>query len=93
MCIWIKLFIYLYNFDPEKSPLDVVLLLLLLNVVSLHIGDGLQPSRQGLYKVHQVPPPLRSCPKSYFIDKVADTYLRPQNFALFAKFFERASMV
>ncbi len=52
--------LYLYDFGPEKDPLDVLLFWLVLFVVAFPIGDGLQPPQQGLHEVHQVFPPLKS---------------------------------
>jgi hypothetical protein len=62
------------QFWPEKGPLDVRLLWLALYMVALPTGDGLRPPHQGLHEVHQVLAPLKSCLKSDFIDKFADTY-------------------
>jgi hypothetical protein len=42
-------------------------------VVTLPVGDGLQPSHQGLHEVHHVLTPLKSGSESDFIDKFNDT--------------------
>jgi hypothetical protein len=53
---------------------DTVLILwLVLYVVALPISDGLHPPDHGLYEVHQLLPPLKSCLKSNFIYKFADS--------------------
>jgi hypothetical protein len=46
-----KLSLYLCDFGPEKGPLDVLSLWLVLYVVALPIGDGLQHPHQGLHEV------------------------------------------
>jgi hypothetical protein len=56
-------------------------------VVSLLIGDGLQHPHQGLHEVLQVFPPLKSCSKSDFREKFANTYFIGLTFLhLFTKF-------
>jgi hypothetical protein len=73
----VKLSLYLFNFGPEKGPLDVCTVLtlwLVLYVVALPIGDGLQHSHQGLHEVLQLLPPLKSCSKSDFRKKFANNY-------------------
>jgi hypothetical protein len=67
-----KFSLSLFNFGPEKCPLDVVLLWKVFYVVALPIGDGLQPPHQGLHGVHHVLPPLKSCSKSDLIERFTD---------------------
>ncbi len=78
-----KLSLSLYDFDPEKSPLDVVLLWLLLYVVGLPTGNGLQPLHQGPHEVHHVLPPLKSCSKIDFKESLLILIFRPYNFSSF----------
>ncbi len=76
MCIQVKLSLYLCNFGPVKGPLDVLLLWLVLYVVALPIGDGLQHPHQALHEVLQVHPPRESCSESDFREKFANTYFQ-----------------
>ncbi len=72
----VELLLYSYNFGPEKGALDVALLWLVLYVVALPISDGPQPLYQGLCQVDQVILPLKSCSKSDFTYKFAESYFQ-----------------
>ncbi len=74
--IYMKLFLYLFNFGPKKGPVGVQLLLLIIYVVAHPIGHGLQPSRQGLHEVHQAPHPLKSCSKHDFTNLLVIIYIK-----------------
>jgi hypothetical protein len=54
--------------------LDVLSLWLVLYVVALPIGDGLQHPHQGPHEVLQVLPLLKSYSKSDFKEEFANTY-------------------
>jgi hypothetical protein len=62
------------QFWPGKGQLDVLSLWLVLYVVALPIGNGLQHPHQGLHEVLQVILPLESYSKSDFREKLEITY-------------------
>ncbi len=78
---------YLYDFSPEKDPLDVLLLRLVLYVVALPTGDGLQPPHQGLHEVHQVLPPLILSIKWFYSQGFCYLFLGLTILHLFTMFF------
>ncbi len=87
MCIQAKLSLYLCNFGTEKGLLDVLPLWLVLYLVALFIGDGLQHPHQGLYEVLQVLLPLISCSKSDFREKFANMDFQALHFCIFSPSF------
>jgi hypothetical protein len=62
------------QFWPGKGQLDVLSLWLVLYVVALPIGNGLQHPYQGLHEVLQVILPLETYSKSDFREKLEITY-------------------
>jgi hypothetical protein len=69
--------------------MDVLPLSLVLYVDALPIGEGLQHPHQGLLEVLQVLPPLESCLKSDFREKLTNTYLEALLVLhLFTKFYQ-----
>jgi hypothetical protein len=74
MCMKVKLSLSSCNFGPEKGPLDVLSLWLVLYVIALPTGDGLQHPHQGLHEVLQVLPPIKSWSKSDYREKFVNTY-------------------
>jgi hypothetical protein len=58
-------------------------------VVALPIGDDLQPPHQEPHEVHEVVPPLKSCSKSDFINKLANILLGLTILHLFTRFYQQ----